>query len=262
MTDLKDKVAIVTGASTLIGQGVVRRFVESGCRVVMADIAVVGAETLAKELGGHARCVKTDITLDADIDACIDFARATFGGVDFLVNLASTYLDGGFATTRSDWLASLNVNLVSGAVFSAKVAPVMAERGGGAIVNFSSISGRTAQPERMTYSAAKAAILQITRNQAMQLHAMGIRVNSVTPGWTWSNIMDQLTGGNRARADEVAAPFHIAGRVADPSEIAAAVVFLCSPEASFITGTDLAVDGGYGAIGPEGMVDAVATLGN
>ena len=94
----------------------------------------------------------------------------------------------------------------------------------------------------------------------MQLQPYNIRVNSVSPGWTWSNIMVQLTGNKREKADKVAAPFHILQRTGDPSEIAAAVLFLCSDEAGFITGTDLAVDGGYTAMGPERVEDAVSYL--
>ncbi|MEJ2410858.1 MAG: SDR family oxidoreductase [Novosphingobium sp.] len=185
----------------------------------------------------------TDVTDDAAIDACIAFAEETFGGLDILVNLASTYLDNGVSTSRADWLASLNVNLVSGMVFSDKASAAMERRGGGAIVNFASVSGKRAQPGRMTYSAAKAAILQATRNAAMQLQPKGIRVNTVSPGWTWSNIMRDLTGDDLAKTSAVAAPFHIPRRVGMPAEVAAVVLFLCSDAASFITGIDIAAAG-------------------
>ncbi|MCC5968842.1 MAG: SDR family oxidoreductase [Pararhodobacter sp.] len=260
MTDFTNKVAIVTGASTLIGAGVVRAFAGAGARVVMADINEADGKKVASELGDGVAFRFTDVTKDDDIDACIAFAEKQFGGVDYHVNLASTYLDNGIHTSREDWLTSLNVNLVSAMVFADKVAPVIAKRGGGAIVNFASIAGKVAQPGRMTYSAAKAAMLQVTRNAAMQLRPRNIRVNSVSPGWTWSNIMVQLTENKREKADSVAKPFHIIERTGDPAEVAAAVLFLCSDQASFITGTDIAVDGGYTAIGPEGMVDAVAML--
>ena len=260
MNSLNGKVAIVTGASTLIGEGVVRAFAAAGTKVVMADINEEDGNRIANELGNDVAFVRTDVTSDADIDACIAFGERTFGGVDILINLASTYLDNGISTNREDWLASLNVNLVSAMVFCDKVTPAIAKRGGGAIVNFASISGKRAQPGRMTYSAAKAAMLQVTRNAAMQLQPHNIRVNSVSPGWTWSNIMVQLTGDKREKADNVAAPFHLLKRTGDPSEVAAAVLFLCSDEASFITGTDIAVDGGYTAIGPERIDDAVSKL--
>jgi NAD(P)-dependent dehydrogenase (short-subunit alcohol dehydrogenase family) len=260
MKSLNGKVAIVTGASTLIGEGVARAFAAAGTKVVMADINEEDGKRIANELGDDVAFLRTDVTSDADIDACIAFAEGTFGGVDILVNLASTYLDNGISTNREDWLASLNVNLVGAMVFCDKVTPAIAKRGGGAIVNFASISGKRAQPGRMTYSAAKAAMLQATRNAAMQLQPHNIRVNSVSPGWTWSNIMVQLTGDKREKADNVAAPFHLLKRTGDPAEVAAAVLFLCSDEASFITGTDIAVDGGYTAIGPERVDDAVSKL--
>ncbi|MCB2062492.1 MAG: SDR family oxidoreductase [Novosphingobium sp.] len=260
MDGIAGKVAIVTGASTLIGQGVVRAFAEAGACVVMADIADEPGMAAAAEMGDKVRYLHTDVTDDAAIDACISFAEETFGGLDFLVNLASTYLDNGVATSRADWLASLNVNLVSGMVFSDKAVAAMERRGGGAIVNFASIAGKRAQPGRMTYSAAKAAILQASKNAAMQFQPMGVRVNTVSPGWIWSNIMRDLTGGDLDKTNAVAAGFHIPRRVGLPSEVAAAVLFLCSDAASFITGTDIAVDGGYSAIGPEGFEDAVAKL--
>ena len=260
MRGLEGKVAIVTGASTLIGQEVVRAFHRSGVSVTMADIAEADGKALAAELGDKVRFCKTDITSDGDIDACIEATKSAFGGIDFLVNIASTYLDEGLATSRENWLAALNINLVGGAIFTQKASREIAARGGGAIVNYGSISAKIAQPGRMVYSASKAAILNVTKTQAAFLASQNIRVNSVSPGWTWSNIIRDITGDNRAKADGVAAPFHLLKRTGGPDEVANTVMFLCSDEASFITGADIAVDGGYTAIGAEQQTDALPLL--
>ncbi|RMF11571.1 MAG: glucose 1-dehydrogenase [Alphaproteobacteria bacterium] len=260
MRGLEGKAAIVTGGATLIGAKVAEAFAQAGVGTVLADINAQDGQRIAGELGDKVKFVKTDVTNDSDIDACLKTCEESFGRVDFLVNVACTYLDNGLASTRDEWLTALNVNLVGMAIFTQKAQCYMRKQGGGSVVNFASISGKRAQPGRMLYSASKAAILQFTRNAAMQVADDNIRVNSISPGWTWSNIMVQLTENRREKADAVAAPFHILGRTGSPEEVASSVLFLCSDEASFITGTDLAVDGGYSAIGPEQMTDAVSKL--
>lgn len=255
MRGLKDKTAIVSGGSTKIGQAVVRAFQAAGCRVMIGDIDGAG-QALTGEGVAFRHC---DITDDAQIAALVAETKDRFGRIDFVVNVACTYLDNGAETTRADWLTALNVNLV-GSVMLMQAARSELARNKGAIVNFGSISSRVAQTGRWVYPVSKAAILQLTRNQAMDLAPLGIRVNAVSPGWTWSNIMDQLTGGNREKTDRVAAPFHLLGRTGDPEEVASAVLFLCSDEASFITGTDIRVDGGYTAMGPEQASPAIPLL--
>lgn len=253
MRGLTGKVAIVPGGATKIGRAVVDAFVAAGTRVMVADI--VEPEGLPE----GAAFTPCDLRDDARIAALVAATKARFGRIDFLVNVACSYLDNGAASTRAEWLDSLNVNIV-GSVMLMQAAEDDLARTKGAIVNFGSISSRVAQTGRWLYPVSKAAILQLTRNQAMDLAPRGIRVNAVSPGWTWSNIMDQLTGGNRAKTDSVAAPFHLLRRVANPEEVASAVLFLCSDEASFITGTDIRVDGGYTAMGPERADAAIPLL--
>ncbi len=255
MKGLQGKVAIVPGGATKIGQAIVAGFVAAGVKVMVADINPDGAAMAS----GDVAFQLCDLRNDADIAATVAATKAKWGRIDFLVNVACTYLDNGAASTRAEWLEALDTNIV-GSVMLMQAARAELARTRGAIVNFGSISSRVAQTGRWLYPVSKAAILQLTRNQAMDLAPDGIRVNAVSPGWTWSNIMDQLTHGDRAKTDRVAAPFHLLGRVANPEEIASAVLFLCSDEASFITGTDICVDGGYMAMGPERADPAIPLL--
>ncbi|TNE41689.1 MAG: SDR family oxidoreductase [Sphingomonadales bacterium] len=257
--DFSGKTAILAGGATLIGRATAEAFVAAGASVVIADIDEDGGRAAVAALGERALFVPTDVTDDAAIDACIAQAVETFGGIDYLVNVTTSYIDNGLDTTRADWLRALDIALVGGAMFVQKVAPHLIARKG-AIVNFSSISGHCAQAGRFVYPAAKAAVAQLTRSQALEFAPRGVRVNSVTPGWTWSNVMSALSGDDRAKADRVGGAFHMAGRIGDAAEVARGVLFLCSDQASFIMGAELPVDGGYGALGPEQGGNAIADL--
>jgi len=260
MEGLKGKVAIVTGGATIIGAAVVRAFQREGTKVMIADINDKDGQAVAKSLGKDVQFVKTDLADDAQIATFVSKTVVEFGGVDFLINLACVYVDDALNATRKDCLDSYNINVVGGVMMLKAVKPHIVKRGGGAVVNFGSISAKVAQTGRWLYPVTKAAILQLTRNQAMDLAGDKIRVNSVSPGWTWCRLMDDLTHGDKVKTNRVGGPFHLLGRVGEPEEVAQAVLFICSSHASFITGTDLAVDGGYSAMGPEMAAPAIPKL--
>ena len=250
---LGGKVAIVTGGAAGIGRATCELLAEEGARVIVADVDAEGGEAVARALavgGGHAAFVQTDIAQETDARRLTDETVARFGGVDVLVNNAAVFVLKGLDATVDDWSESLGVNVVGTALVTRYAAAAMKRRGAGAIVNLGSISSFVAQPDFVAYSATKAALLQMTRNMALDLAPFGIRVNAVCPG----TIVTQATERHRVQLglsmDEFLAqegPKHLLNRVGQPREVAEAILFLASDAASFITGTHLMVDGGYTA---------------
>lgn len=246
---LSGRVAIVSGGTQGLGADIARGLAEAGAQVMIVGRDRARGDALAADIGERARFVAADIGDDAQIAQAIDAALGAFGGLDILVNNACIYADAGLQSTRAQWHRTLDINLVSAAIFAKQVAPHL--RTGGVIVNIGSTGGKFGAAGRMLYPASKAALLQITRNLAATLAPKGIRVVSVSPAWTWSPSVEAMAGGSLDVADRVGAHFHPLGRVGRGEEIARAVAFVASPAASWITGADISVDGGFSMLGPD-----------
>lgn len=169
------------------------------------------------------------------------------------MNNAFSFIAGGAEATLNDWGRSFAVGPIAYARLGALAAAGMRKSGGGAIVNVSSISAFIAQPKRWTYNSAKGAVHTLTKCMALDFARDNIRVNSVSPGWIWTKELLKAADGNRAKWDPVWGQFHMLERCGEPIEVAAAILFLLSSDASFITAADLAVDGGYQGMGSEGI---------
>ncbi len=255
MSEHSGTVAVVTGAASGIGLATARAFAREGARVVLVDRDVERAHAAAAAIaasGQLARVVGGDVRDESTRVATVEAARAFGSPVRSLVNCAASFLAKGEDASPADWELSLGVNVIATALMAAAIVPLLRAAGGGAIVNVASISGYIAQPNRWTYNTTKGAVLSLTRCQALDLARDRIRVNSVSPGTIWTAELDRMTGGDRARWEPVFAPHHMLNRVGEPEEVASAILFLCSNAASFITGTDLRVDGGYVSMGHDG----------
>ncbi|VVN04978.1 3-oxoacyl-[acyl-carrier-protein] reductase FabG [Pseudomonas fluorescens] len=247
--NLQGQVAIVTGSTQGLGTDIARQLLNAGASVMLVGRNRDTGPALASELGERCRFVACNVELDEDIDDCIDTTLAAFGRLDILVNNACVYDDQGLQSDREQWLNTLNINLVSAAIFVQKATPHMNE--GGTVINIGSTGGKFGAAGRALYPASKAGLLQLTRNLAVSLAPDSIRVISVSPAWTWSPSVANLSGGDLAVADRVGATFHPLGRVGRGEEIGQVVAFLCSHGASWITGVDIPVDGGFSILGPD-----------
>jgi len=244
---LKDKVAIVTGAASGMGAATALLFAREGAKVVVADLLAAEGEQLVgriRDAGGTARFQALDVTKEAAWEAAMAASLAAYGAIDILVNNAGISGSDPDILSTAVWDNVMTVN-ARGCFLGIKyVVPAMQKRKSGAIVNISSISGFTGQRMvHMAYNASKAAVRLMTKSAAVQFARDGIRVNSVHPGIMPPMRTSKLTADPAIRAKMLAAvPMGREGRV---EEVANASLFLASDEASYITGTELVVDGGY-----------------
>lgn len=250
MDTLKGKVVIITGGASSIGGDITSKFHQLGAKVVIATRSEDQGNAKVATLGNNALFVKTDITIDTELDFLISSTLTAYGKIDILINNACSYGDEGASTDRNTWLATLNVNAVSAAILGEKVRPHLKKTKGN-IVNIGSISGNFPHIGRWAYPVSKAALLHITKSQAVDYAADGIRVNLLRLGHIWSGPFEGLTKDDRPHADKATANFNLKGRLADGEEVANVAAFVASDLASYITGSEIPVDGGYSAMGPE-----------
>ncbi|HEV8141573.1 MAG TPA: glucose 1-dehydrogenase [Methylomirabilota bacterium] len=242
---LKGKVALVTGGASGMGKSEAMIFAREGAQVLVADLLEAEGKEVAKAIGDAARFVKLDVTNEAEWQGAVAFAEREFGKLNILVNnagISGTYQPD--LTNTEAWDRVMNINAKGVFLGMKHAVPALQRAGGGAIVNISSISGFAGQHGvHMAYNASKGAVRIMTKTAAVQWAADNIRVNSVHPGFMPAMRTSVGSANPEWRAKVLrAVPMKREGRV---EEVAHAVLFLASDEASYITGTELVVDGGF-----------------
>jgi glucose 1-dehydrogenase len=244
------KVALVTGAASGMGRATAKAFAAAGARVVAADIAADGGqETVAaiKRDGGDATFVRTDVSQAADVEAAVRAAMRNFGGLDCACNAAAieteTTLLADCEEATFDRL--LAVNLKSIFLCMKYEIRAMLERGGGAIVNIASVNSFRPLPKQSVYTATKHGVVGMTKTAAIEYAGAGIRINAVAPGAIDTPMLRGAMAARGSAEEDVLSRLTLTGRFGRPAEIASAVLWLCSDEASYTMGHVLSVDGGY-----------------
>ncbi|MEO6661446.1 MAG: glucose 1-dehydrogenase [Burkholderiaceae bacterium] len=246
---LIDKVAVVTGAANGIGEAIARRFVQEGAQVMVVDVDDAAGARLVAALGEASVFHHCDVSRVSELQSMFEACEAHFGRVNVLINNAAIQSTHDFEhTDEAEWQRIVDINL-KGVFFGVRqVIPFMRRAGGGAIVNTSSTFSIVGSPGYAAYHATKGGVSSLTRAAAVSLIKDRIRVNAVCPGTT---LTPGLMSGVRQTADDYEAAMNSfaalqpMGRFAQPNEIASTYVFLASDEASFITGENVVVDGGY-----------------
>ncbi len=250
MSRFEGKVAIVTGGASGIGAATLRRLASEGAKVVCADINEESGNELVADLassGAAATFCHCDVSDLAQVEAAVATAVECYGGLDIMHNNAAWSGGGWVANIEpEDWERSIRIMLTAVFYGCRAAIPAMLQRGGGAIVNTASIEAFGGEMLASPYVTAKAGVVNFTRNVAIEYGRMGIRANSVCPGIVETPMFDTMAMF-APRSRQEMAELNSLGRLIQPEEIAASVAFLCSEDASAITGTALVVDGGITA---------------
>ena len=249
---LAGRVAIVTGAGNGIGRAIAIAFGMAGAAVGCVDIAAEHADATATSItatGARALAVACDVSSETDTAAAAFAVRSAWDGIHILVNAAAAYDPQGtvLEISPADWDRVFAVNVKGAYLMSRAVLPAMIAAGGGSIIHVASQLGRVAAPGRAPYCATKGAIIQLAKVMAADHAAQNIRVNALSPGAIETGRLLRRHG-SMVEARHALGPKHLLGRLGQPNEIAQTALFLASGAASFITGADMLVDGGYTAI--------------
>jgi NAD(P)-dependent dehydrogenase (short-subunit alcohol dehydrogenase family) len=248
---LENKVAILTGIGAGIGQAAALRFAEEGASLVLADLNEEAAQNTARmvqELGGKAVALRADIAREADAKAISETAASAFGTIDILVNNAAEFTAKSVENaTLEDWHRVYGVNVFGTAMVSKYAIPYMKAQKRGVIVNVGSVSGVLAQKDFATYSSTKGAIIIMSKCMALDLAPFGIRVNTVCPGTIVTSASERewkRVGLTKEEWCAKEAPRHILHRTGEAREVANVILFMASDESSFMTATEVMVEGG------------------
>jgi NAD(P)-dependent dehydrogenase (short-subunit alcohol dehydrogenase family) len=248
---LNGKNAVVTGAGSGIGRAIALAFARAGANVACIDLDGTAAEATRREAetsGGRALAVTCDVGIEGEVAAAAAKVLAAFPAVHVLVNAAAgpdpngTVLD----LTMEQWTRVMTVNVGGAFLMSRALLPAMIAAGGGSVIHIASQLGSVAAAKRAVYCTSKGALIQLARAMATDHAAQNVRVNTLSPGAVETDRLVKRFG-SMEEARRVAGPKHLLGRLGQPDEIAAAAVFLASDASSFMTGSDMLVDGGYNA---------------
>ncbi len=261
---LAQHVALITGGGGEIGSAIARRFAEEGAAIAIADLDVNKAEATARSIArsGNAHALQVDVADPASAQAAVSRTIETFGRLTTLVNVAATVTPDGTVETLSldEWNKAIAINLTGSFLMCKYGVPEMRRAGGGSIINIASQLGHLGVQYRSPYCTTKAALLHFTRVLAMDHAADNIRANTISPGFILTERSSRRSGG-KEKARLLNGPRHLLNRPGEPEEIAAGAAYLASDDASFVTATDLLIDGGYiafkGRMGEDGRTSFV-----